>query len=97
MTYLLDDLERADLLARRQAPTDRRTRHVVATDTGRARLTELDRRLARVESHVLSGLSGADQTSLKTILARLAGHVNALDPVSDACAVVDDIAASRQP
>jgi DNA-binding MarR family transcriptional regulator len=97
MTYLLDDLERADLVARKAAPTDRRTRHVVATETGRARLTELDRRLAHVESHVLSGLSKADQASLKTLLARLAGYVNALDPVDSACAVVDDIAATRQP
>ena len=46
MTYLLDDLERAELVARKPAPADRRTRLVVATDTGRERLAELDRRLA---------------------------------------------------
>src|SRR5690242_17275518 len=40
MTYLLDDLERADLVVRRPAPTDRRTRHVVATETGRERLAD---------------------------------------------------------
>lgn len=95
MTYLLDDLERADLVVRKPAPTDRRTRHVVATETGRARLAELDRRLAHVEEHVLTGLSKEEQGSLKTLLTRLATHVNALDPVDSACAVVEDIAATR--
>jgi DNA-binding MarR family transcriptional regulator len=96
MTYLLDDLERADLVARRPAPTDRRTRHVVATDTGRARLAELDRHLAHAEAHVLAGLSKAEQQSLKTLLTQLATHVNALDPVDSTCAVVADIASSQK-
>ena len=95
MTYLLDDLERANLVARRPAPADRRTRHVVATETGRTRLADLDRRLAHAEAHVLSGLSAAEQQGLKTLLTRLATHVNALDPVDSTCAVVEDIAATR--
>lgn len=95
MTYLLDDLERADLVVRRPAPADRRTRHVVATETGRARLADLDRRLAHAETHVLSGLSKAEQKSFKALLGQLATHVNALDPVADACTVVEEIAATR--
>jgi DNA-binding MarR family transcriptional regulator len=95
MTYLLDDLERADLVVRKPAPTDRRTRHVVATEHGRTRLADLDRRLAHAETHVLSGLSEADQQSLKSLLGRLAAQVNALDPVESTCAVVEDIAAGR--
>jgi DNA-binding MarR family transcriptional regulator len=95
MTYLLDDLERADLVVRRPAPTDRRTRHVVATDTGRTRLADLDRRLAHAEAHVLSGLPAADRETFKTLLRTLAAHVNALDPVDNACTVVEDIAATR--
>jgi DNA-binding MarR family transcriptional regulator len=94
MTYLLDDLERANLVVRRPAPTDRRTRHVVATDHGRKRLAELDLRLAHAEAHILSGLPEAEQDSLKALLCRLAAHVNELDPVADACTVVQDIAAS---
>lgn len=94
MTYLLDDLERADLVVRRPAPTDRRTRHVVATKNGRARLADLDERLARAETHVLTGLSRTEQKSLKALLGRLAGHINELDPVADACAAVEDIAAT---
>ena len=95
MTYLLDDLEEANLVARRQAPTDRRTRHVVATKTGRARLADLDRRLAHAEAHVLASLSATERQTLKSLLGSLANHVNALDPVDSTCAVVEDIAASR--
>lgn len=95
MTYLLDDLERADLVARKPAPNDRRTRHVVATETGRARLADLDRHLAHAEAHVLAGLSKAEQRSLKSLLGRLATRVNELDPVDSTCAVVEDIAASQ--
>lgn len=92
MTYLLDDLERADLVVRRPDPADRRSRHVVATETGRARLEELDRRLAHAEAHVLAGLDEEDRRTLKTLLSRLAAHANALDPVDSACEVVADIA-----
>ena len=94
MTYLLDDLERADLVVRKPAPTDRRTRHVVATAHGRTRLADLDRQLAHAEAHVLAGLSKAEQESFKALLTRLATHVNALDPVDSACAVVEEIAAT---
>jgi DNA-binding MarR family transcriptional regulator len=96
MTYLLDDLERADLVARKPAPADRRTRLVVATDTGRERLAELDHRLARAEAHVLSGLDAGDRRQLKALLGKLAAHANSLDPVRDACAVVEDLA-TRHP
>ncbi|MFS8096195.1 MarR family winged helix-turn-helix transcriptional regulator [Lentzea alba] len=94
MTYLLDDLERASLVERRPAPTDRRTRLVVATETGRTRLAELDRRLALAEAHVLAGLAPDEQVGLKALLCKLAAHANAADPVGDACQVVQDIAAS---
>jgi DNA-binding MarR family transcriptional regulator len=94
MTYLLDDLERASLVTRQPAPTDRRTRLVVATETGRTRLADLDRRLQHAEAHVLAGLSREDQASLKTLLRKLAVHANAADPVDNTCQVVQDIAAS---
>jgi DNA-binding MarR family transcriptional regulator len=94
MTYLLDDLEQADLVVRKPAPTDRRTRLVLVTDTGLARLADLDRRLAQAEAHVLTGLSKAEQKSVKTVLRKLATHLNTLDPVESSCQAVEDIAAS---
>lgn len=96
MTYLLDDLERADLVARKPAPHDRRTRLVVATEAGRERLAELERRLGHAETHVLSGLNASDRKSLKALLGKVAAHANSLDPVSDACTIVEDLA-SRTP
>jgi DNA-binding MarR family transcriptional regulator len=92
MTYLLDDLERASLVTRQPAPADRRTRLVVATEVGRARLADLDRRLAHAEAHVLAGLSREDQASLKALLRKPAVHANAADPVDNACQVIEDLA-----
>lgn len=92
LTYLLDDMERADLVARKPDPADRRTRQIVATEPGRALLCALEERLARAEEHILSGLPAKDRRTLKSLLTRLAARVNALDPVADACAVVKDIA-----
>jgi DNA-binding MarR family transcriptional regulator len=91
LTYLLDDMERADLVARRPDPADRRTRMIVATEPGRALLRRLTERLELAEEHVLAGLPGRDRVTLKSLLARLAAHANALDPLPDACAVVADI------
>lgn len=82
------------LVIRKPAPTDRRTRLVVAAETGRARLVELDRELAHAEAHVLSGLPKGDRETFKALLCGLAGYVNELDPVPSACQAVQDIAAS---
>ncbi|MGW1544775.1 MarR family transcriptional regulator [Streptomyces sp. NPDC002309] len=46
MTYLLDDLERAGPVERRPDPSDRRSRHVVATEHGGQRWAELSRRVS---------------------------------------------------
>lgn len=93
MTYLLDDLVKAGLVERRQDPGDRRTRLVVATDHGRSVLADLDKRLARAEQHLLAALSAEDQAVFRALLARLATHVNCLDPVATACDAVEDIGA----
>jgi DNA-binding MarR family transcriptional regulator len=90
LTYLLDDMERADLVARRPDPTDRRTRRIAVTEGGRALLRRLEEQLRHAEAHVLAGLSAEDQATLKSLLSRLAAHANALDPVRDTCAVVED-------
>ena len=95
LTYLLDDMERADLVARKPAPADRRTRQIVATEPGRALLCALEERLARAEEHILAGLPAKDRKTLKSLLTRLAAHANALDPVDSTCAVVEDISATR--
>jgi DNA-binding MarR family transcriptional regulator len=97
MTYLLDDLAKADLVERRQDPGDRRARLVVATDHGRAVLDDLDKRFARAEQHILGGLAPADQATFRALLGTLATHVNSLDPVMTACEAVVDIGTRTQP
>ena len=92
LTYLLDDMERAGLVARKPDPADRRARQIVATGPGRERLRTLAERLARAEAHILSCLPAGEQRTLKSLLTRLAAHANELDPVADTCAVVADLA-----
>lgn len=93
LTYLLDDLERADLVARKPDPTDRRTRQIVATEPGRVLLCRLAEQLEPAEAHLLAGLPARDRVTLKSLLTRLAVHANALDPLPDTCAVVADLKA----
>ena len=57
MTYLLDDLEAADLVARQPDPLDRRSRRVAATEHGRQVLADLGTRFCHAEQRLLAGLA----------------------------------------
>jgi len=93
MTYLLDDLERAGLIERHPDPADRRARRIAATGRGSELLDDLDQRLRAAEDQVLTGLTAAaDRQAFRAMLAQLATHVNALDPVQDACAAAPAVA-----
>jgi DNA-binding MarR family transcriptional regulator len=72
MTYLLDDLERHELVTRTPDPRDRRARQVVLTETGRARLTQVRQSLAAAEARLLADLDDQDAEHLRTLLARVA-------------------------
>ncbi|HEV7656879.1 MAG TPA: MarR family transcriptional regulator [Mycobacteriales bacterium] len=95
MTYLVDDLEAAGLVARRPVPDDRRNKQIVATEAGRARWEQLRTRLARAEDHVLAPLTGQDRDRFRTLLRTLALRAQELDPVTDACAMVEDLDGAR--
>lgn len=73
VTYLLDGLEREDLLKRTPDPNDRRVRHVTLTDQGRSRLAELAKAVDKVEAQVLSRLTAPEAEQLRTILSKAAG------------------------
>lgn len=80
MTYLLDELEGAGLVARRPDPTDRRARQVLLTDTGRARLCELERRLRDAEDQLLAPLEPDERDVLRRLLQRLAVEGDGASP-----------------
>lgn len=92
LTYLLDELERAGLVTRRPGATDRRHRHIVATDKGRRLCAATERRLRLVEDHVLKDLSDSERTVLRGLLERLASRAVAADPIGDACEVLGELA-----
>jgi DNA-binding MarR family transcriptional regulator len=93
MTYLLDDLEAADLVARQPDPLDRRSRRIVATAHGCDILAELETRFDHAEQHLLAGLAPDARPVFRALLRDLAAHANALDPVATACDAITDLAA----
>ena len=80
MTYLLDDLEREGLVARRPDPADRRARRIVLTDAGRTRLDELEQAVRCVEDDLLAPLDPDERRVLRELLARLAGRAGGANP-----------------
>jgi len=88
MTYLLDELERAELVRRQPDPADRRARQIVITEVGRERLCELERKLRGAEEELLRPLEPAERVTLRALLARLA--TDAGGP-SDACQVAEEL------
>lgn len=94
MTYLLDDLEKADLIARRPDPADRRARRVVITDAGHELLVTLQERMTRVNDHVLAGLTPAERMVFRSTLQRAAESLSTVDPTPGACAVAEEITAA---
>lgn len=90
MTYLLDDLEKADLVQRQADPADRRARLIVPTDQGKETLCDLERRLSTAEDEVLGGLDQADRSSFRLLLQRVAMMANSVDPVHNACDLAEE-------
>jgi DNA-binding MarR family transcriptional regulator len=96
MTYLLDDLVRAGLVERRADPSDRRARHVVATEAGRTRLAHLDEQLRSAEQAVLGPLSAEEATAFRGMLRRLAFQVEDYTPAT-ACTEAEALDAAESP
>jgi DNA-binding MarR family transcriptional regulator len=88
LTYLIDDLERAELVARRPDPADRRSRLVVATTKGRETWQTRRDSLQHVEAHVLGALAPTDAESFRGLLQTIACSAQSLDPLTDLCEAV---------
>ncbi|CAL9599760.1 hypothetical protein SUDANB121_05427 [Nocardiopsis dassonvillei] len=102
MTYLLDDLESADLVRRRVDEDDRRVRRVCVTEHGREVLADLAARVAHVEERVLAGLDEDTRALFRAAAGAAAVAVQESSPELDPCAAVrtvvgDPPAAPRAP
>ena len=73
MVDLLDGLEAKGLVARRADGEDRRRNVVVLTDPGRQTLGKAVRASDRAEQRLLGALDEAEQTQLRSLLARIGG------------------------
>ena len=91
MTYLLDDLEAANLIERRPDPADRRARRIVATRNGSDVLSELNERLRTAEAELLAPLDGAACESFRAQVRLLATRLDALDPVESPCDLANEV------
>jgi DNA-binding MarR family transcriptional regulator len=69
---LVDDLERGGLVRREPHPDDRRTRLVVATEAGRARLAQTLALARSVDEDLLSELTPAERDTVLRLLRRIA-------------------------
>jgi DNA-binding MarR family transcriptional regulator len=75
MTYLLDELEQAGLVARTPDPADRRARRITLTESGQARLCALERSLRAAEDDLLAPLDSGERAELRALLLRVATRV----------------------
>jgi DNA-binding MarR family transcriptional regulator len=97
MTYLLDDLEEADLVRRRVDPGDRRVRRVCATAHGREILASISERVRGVEEEVLAGLDAPARELFRQIAQRAAVAIQESSPTTDPCAAVRQVVGPDDP
>ena len=91
MTYLLDDLEAANLIERHADPADRRARHVVATQQGTELLATLDERLRAAEERLLAPLDQKSRQSFRAQVRLLATQIDGLDPLDNPCELAEEV------
>jgi len=91
MTYLIDDLEAANLIERRPDPADRRARRIFATQKGNELLTILNDRLAAAEAHLLAPLGTKTRDSFRAQVRLLATQIDAVDPPDSPCDLADEL------
>jgi MarR family transcriptional regulator, transcriptional regulator for hemolysin len=91
LTYLLDSLVEAGVVERVPAPADRRSRRIVATDSGREVLARYEERVAAAESGLLSGLKASEAETLAALIARLSMDVHRSQPGSSPCEAMDHL------
>jgi DNA-binding MarR family transcriptional regulator len=70
-TFLVEELARAGLVARKAAHTDRRKVELVLTPKGKRECKVLEQKRAKVLSGIFAHLSDADRTELNRLLKKI--------------------------
>lgn len=93
LTYLLDELVSTEIVERIPSPEDRRSRKIVATETGRQVLAKYEKRVAAAESKLLAGLEDTEPgaEAFRQQVGQLAMNIHRADPSSDPCAAIDHL------
>jgi DNA-binding MarR family transcriptional regulator len=78
VTGVVDRLERAELVARSDSPTDLRAKHVRLTPAGRQLVERILTGHSAQMDIVLGGLSDTERADLQRLLARLGQHLGAM-------------------
>lgn len=73
LTYLLDGLEKEDLIRRVSDPNDRRSRHIQLTPAGTKALAGFSQAVAQIEEGILARLDSDDAARFRVSLNRVAG------------------------
>ncbi|WP_026925309.1 MarR family winged helix-turn-helix transcriptional regulator [Glycomyces arizonensis] len=73
----LNELVEGGHIERSPDPSDKRRNIITMTETGRARLAELDRVTAGINEHILAPLDEAERERLFALLRRLNDHLSA--------------------
>ncbi|MDG1495253.1 MAG: MarR family transcriptional regulator [Porticoccaceae bacterium] len=75
MTGLVDRLERAELVERRQDPQDRRAKRVFLTDKVEPLMEKIKLVAKQVRSSALKGISAAEEQQLADLLRRMRANL----------------------
>ncbi|MDJ0337107.1 MarR family winged helix-turn-helix transcriptional regulator [Cryobacterium sp. PH31-O1] len=91
LTYLLDTMVKARLVERIPDPSDRRARKIRATTEGVSVLVRYERRVADVETSILSAMAADDARRLAGLLGALATSVHRADPTASPCEAAESL------
>lgn len=73
LTYLLDGLEKEDLIRRVTDPNDRRSRHINLTPNGITALAGFSKAVEQVEHSILARLGEGEAAQFRAFLSKAAG------------------------
>jgi MarR family transcriptional regulator, transcriptional regulator for hemolysin len=91
LTYLLDEMVAAGVVERVPAPSDRRSRRILATDQGRSLLATYEERVAAAETELLAGLQDSEAATLASLISMLAMEIHRAQPGSSPCEAMDHL------